>query len=72
MPICAIITPGTTADCTQANALIRGISAEHLLAALTRRLNSGAIVKEAQGRGMQVVIPPRRHRKTERSYDDYL
>ena len=55
MPVRADITPGTKADCTQASALIRGICAEYLLT--DKAYDSDAIVKEAQDRGMQVVIP---------------
>ena len=64
MPVRVIITPGTTADCTQASALIRGINAEHLLA--DKAYDSDAIVTEAQDRGIQVVIPSSKTSKNEK------
>jgi transposase len=67
MPVRVIITQGTTADCTQANCLIEGITAEQLLA--DRGYDSDAIVKQANQQGMEVVIPPRKNRKVRREYD---
>jgi transposase len=67
MPVRVIITQGTTADCTQANRLIEGITAEQLLA--DRGYDSDAIVNQANQQGMQVVIPPRKNRKELRIYD---
>jgi transposase len=46
------------------------IPAEHLLA--DRGYDSDAIVEQARNRGMEAVIPPRRNRKTPRSYDKDL
>jgi transposase len=70
MPLRAIITQGTTADCTQAGKLIEGISAEYLLA--DKGYDSDAIVEQATTQGMIPVIPPRKNRKEQRSYDKYL
>ncbi len=70
MPIRIMLTAGTTADCTQASALIEGLSAEHLLA--DRGYDSDAIVEQATKQGMQVVIPPRKNRKVPRHYDKAL
>lgn len=67
MPVRVIITQGTTADCTQANRLIGGITAEQLLA--DRGYDSDAIVNQANQQGMKVVIPPRKNRKEPRKYD---
>ena len=67
MPVRVIITQGTTADCTQANRLIEGITAEQLLA--DRGYDSHALVNQALQQGMQVVIPPRKNRKNPREYD---
>jgi transposase len=50
--------------------LIEGITAEHLLA--DRGYDSDAIVEQAQRQGMKVQIPPRKNRKTLRSYDKHL
>ena len=70
MPIRVIVTQGTTADCTQAAQLIGGLSAEHLLA--DKGYDSDVIVEQAIAQGMSVVIPPRKNRKAQRSYDKYL
>ena len=70
MPLRVIITQGTTADCTQAGKLIEGISAEHLLA--DKGYDSDAIVEQAAAQGMIAVIPPRKNRKEQRSYDKHL
>ena len=58
------------ADCTQAAALIEGLSAQCLLA--DKRYDTDAIAEGAQAAGMEVVIPPRCNRKEPRQYDDYL
>jgi transposase len=70
MPIRAIITQGTTADCTQAKQLIDGIPAKHLLA--DRGYDSNAIVEQAIAQGMNPVIPPKRNRKIQRDYDQEI
>ena len=67
MPIRVTITDGPTADCQQAESLITGLDAEHLLA--DRGYDSDAIVSQANRQGMKVVIPPRRNRKQQRDYD---
>ena len=56
-----ILTEGTVADSTQADPLTEGSSAEYLLA--DKGYNTNAIVSGATARGMEPVIPPRRHRK---------
>jgi transposase len=69
--ICRVnITAGTVADCTQADKLIEGIQAEHLLA--DKGYDSDAIVAQATKQGMKAQIPPRKNRKTQRSYDKNL
>jgi len=70
MPLRVLITAGTVADCTQADALIEGISAEHLLA--DKGYDSDAIVEQAERQGMQAQIPPRSNRKVQREYDKDL
>lgn len=70
MPVRVLLTSGTTADCSQAHALIEGLNALHLLA--DRGYDSNAIVGQAKQQGMQVVIPPRKHRKERREYDKDL
>ena len=70
MPVRAIITQGTTADCSQAMELTHGIPAEHLLA--DRAYDSNLILEQAEIQGMKVVIPPKKNRKQQREYDKYL
>ena len=70
MPVRIIITKGTRADCTQAEALIYGIEAENLLA--DRGYDSDAIVVQAKAQGMKAVIPPRKNRTVQRPYDKDL
>ena len=70
MPVRAIITQGTTADCTQASRLIEGITADILLA--DKGYDTDAILEQALRQGMQPVIPPKRNRKIQREYDEEL
>ena len=63
----AIITQGTTADCTQAINLIEGFDAEYLLA--DRGYDSNMMINQARKQGMEVVIPPRKNRLKQREYD---
>ena len=58
------------ADCTQAEALIDGIAAEHLLA--DRGYDTNGVLAAARERGMTPVIPPKRSRKVAREYDEVL
>jgi transposase len=70
MPVRVLVTAGTTADCTQAIALIDGFTAECLLA--DRGYDTNALIEAAVMAGMQIVIPPKRNRKHQREYDEYL
>lgn len=70
MPLRAIITEGTTADCTQAAALIENISADYLLA--DKAYDSNEILELTYSRGTESVIPPKRNRKQQREYDENL
>ena len=70
MPVRVIITPGPVADCTQAGALIEGFDAEHLLA--DRGYDTDQIIASAQAHKTNVVIPPKKNRKIQRKYDQYL
>lgn len=69
-PFRALITEGTTADCTQGSKLIDGIDAEYLLA--DKGYDTNDIIEQAINQGMEVVIPPKRNRKDQREYDKYL
>ena len=70
MPLRVIITDGPTADCTQAVALIDGMSAEHLLA--DKGYDTDAIVMQAITQKMRLVIPPKRNRIVQREYDKHI
>ena len=70
MPVRIIITKGTESDYKQAENLIEGINAEHLLA--DRGYDSDAIVNKAESQGISVVIPPRKNRKMQRVYEKDL
>jgi transposase len=70
MPVRIVITDGTTADCTQASKLIKGITAQYLLA--DRGYDSDEVVTQAQNQGMISVIPPRKNRTVQREYDKDL
>jgi transposase len=70
MPLRILATQGARADCAEADALIRGFAAEHLIA--DKGYDSNAIVDQAEAQTMQPQIPSRVHRKTSRSIDDAL
>ena len=57
MPVRILLTSGTTADCTQAHALIEGLNALYLLA--DRGYDSNAIRDAAAARGVWANIPNR-------------
>ena len=58
LPIRAIITAGTTADCSPAEYLIQGIQARYLLA--DRGYDSNAILQKATQADMLPVIPAKK------------
>ena len=58
MPVRVAVTAGTTADCTQAAALIDGIPAQCLLA--DRGYDSNEIIDKAIETGCEIVIPPKK------------
>jgi transposase len=62
-----IVTAGTVADCTIAEQLIDGVSADYLLA--DKGYDADYIVAKAKSEGMESVIPPRKNRKVKRYYD---
>ena len=70
LPLRAVITEGTRADCAQAEQLMDGFQMDYLLA--DKGYDSDAIVAKAQEQGAQAVIPPRKNRKQPRAYDKAL
>jgi transposase len=69
-PVRIFVTAGTTADCKLGEELIRGIDAIALLA--DRGYDTNAIIELARSLGMEIVIPPKKNRKEQRSYDKDL
>src|SRR5574337_229621 len=61
MPLRIIVTEGTRADCTQAGRLIED-----------KGYDSDAILHQARTQGMEAVIPPKKNRSVQRSYDEDL
>jgi transposase len=70
MPIRAIITDGTTADCAKAGELIDRIKARYLFA--DKGYDSDEIINLARKRKMIPVIPPKTNRKDSRFYHKEL
>ncbi|WP_094161302.1 MULTISPECIES: IS5-like element ISThsp20 family transposase [Thiomonas] len=70
LPLRAVITEGTRADCAEAERLMDGFRMQCLLA--DKGYDSDAIVAKAQEQGAQAVIPPRKNRKQPRAYDKAL
>ena len=66
MPVRMLATARTVADCTQAEALLDGIAAEHLLA--DRGYDTNGVLA-ARARGMASALPPKCNRKVAREYD---
>lgn len=62
-----LITDGTTADCTQASALIKDVDAAHLLA--DKAYDTNDIIRHCEKQGINPVIPPKKNRKNQRIYD---
>jgi len=59
MPLRAIITAATTADCTCADELMEGFGAQHLIA--DKGYDSGMIIQQAQSQVCKCIY---RHAKT--------
>ena len=61
------LTAGNKADTPELLGLIQGLPGQELLA--DKAYDSDAIVQEAMGKGMEVVIPPKANRKQKRAFD---
>ena len=70
MPVRAIVTDGPGADCKEAISLIKGLPCKKLLA--DRGYDSDEIIECAKNSGIQPVIPPKKNRKVQRTYDENL
>lgn len=70
MPVRILVTEGTRADGKLALALIEGILAEFLFA--DRGYDTNEIMGYARSMGMEIVIPPKKSRREQRQYDEFL
>jgi transposase len=64
------LTGGEVADITQAEALIEGFDTQAVIA--DKGYDAGALVVCIEASGAQAVIPPRKNRLQQRSYDHDL
>lgn len=67
LPVRAIITEGSVADCTKAIDLINGFAANHLLA--DRAYDTREIIEYAENNSIGIVIPPKKNRLKQRDCD---
>ena len=70
MPVRAIVTDGPRIDCKEAISLIQNFAQQVLLA--DRGYDSDEIIECAKNSGIQLVIPPRKNRKIQRTYNEVL
>ena len=64
------LTGGQVADITQAEALIEGFHAQAVIG--DKGYDAAALVVRIEANGAQAVIPPRKNRNQQRSYDHDL
>ena len=69
-PVEFVLTGGQEADVTQAEALMEGHDAEAVIA--DKGYDSDALVGSIEARGAEAVIPPKKNRRSPRTYDRYL
>ena len=69
-PVEFILTGGQEADVTQAEPLIEAHEADAYI--LDKAYDSDAVVRAAQRRGGEAVIPSKKNRKEPRDYDKHL
>lgn len=65
-----LLTGGEVADITQAKSLLEGLKADAVLA--DKGYDADALIDSIQVAGATAVIPPRRNRVVQRSYDRHL
>lgn len=70
MPVRMIITEGTTADCTQAEELIKGFDADCLMA--DKAYDTNALLDWCANNACKAVIPPKSNRTHQREFDKDL
>lgn len=69
-PVRLLLTAGQASEYGQANALIEGFDADHVIA--DRGYDSDEFVQLISAGGAKPVIPPRKHRNDQREYDREL
>ncbi len=69
-PVKFRLTPGQTHDITQAEPLLEGLAAEHVIA--DKGYDGNQVLETIHAHGGQAVIPPKSHRKVQRPYDRQL
>lgn len=69
-PLRVILTAGQISDIKQAAALIKGQSAEYIVA--DKGYDSDAFVEAITTQGGQAVIPPRSNRLAQRAFDRHI
>ena len=69
-PVDFLITGGQVADVTQAEALLADKDAKYLIG--DKGYDSDELIRRAQEKGIESVIPPRSNRKVLREYDKHL
>ena len=70
MPLKLIGTPGQRNDITQAHDLIEGLQADALLA--DKAYDADHLIEKDEQNNTDIVIPSKRNRKIQRSYDEDL
>jgi len=70
LPVRMIVTGGTTADCSQAMALLDGFMTDALMA--DKAYDTNEILEWCDDTGAEPVIPPKANRKDQRNYDEAL
>ena len=70
LPVKALITSGTVADCSKAIELIDGLEGDIVIA--DKGYDCTEIVEFVEESGMRSVIPPRKNRLQQRYYDKWL
>jgi transposase len=67
LPVTVVLTAGQAADVKQAEKLMEGVPAAVVIG--DKGYDSDALVEAIQARGAEAVIPPMKHRKVPREYD---
>lgn len=69
-PVRWLLTGGEVADMTQATALLDDMTADAVLA--DKGYDADALIDSIQATGAMAIIPPKRNRVVQRSYDRHL